>query len=209
MSCTALDDRLDDYCDGALPAAERAELEAHVAGCTDCTALVAREDAFRRQLAAWGDATVPLPDDTWFDARLADASARGRLEGRRRWLTTAVGGLLAAGIAALLIVTTPPKVPGPGLPNVTMTVATPRTVNLVFASAAPLEGATVTLLLPPGVDLEGFPGQREVSWQVSLAAGRNLLPLTLVGHAPQSAELEAILSHNDDSRRFRLRLSVT
>lgn len=211
MSCSALDDVIDDYCDGRLPADEHAALAAHASTCADCSARLAREEDLRRLLRVWGKVSVPRPDDAWFDATLAAAASRGRLDLRRRWLATACGGLLAAGLAAFLLVADPvADAPAPPVrPDVTLAVATPQTVYLVFATPTRMPGATVTLRLPEGVELDGFPGRRELSWQVDLAAGRNRLPLTLLGRQRQDAALEAILRHGDDSRRFRVTLSVS
>ena len=89
-----------------------------------------------------------------------------------------------------------------------MTLAEPQTVNFVFASNTPLVGATLTIMLPEGVELVGFPGQREISWQTSLTAGRNLLPLRLIALSPMGGEVMATLEHMDRARTFRVRVDV-
>ena len=61
-------------------------------------------------------------------------------------------------------------------------------MNLVFSSAEALDSATLTVTLPAGVELEGFPGQSEITWETSLAEGRNLLPLRLIAVAPAGGE---------------------
>ena len=81
--------------------------------------------------------------------------------------------------------------------------------NLVFASAATLDSATLTVSLPDGIEIDGFPGQREITWQTSLNEGKNLLPLTLVALTPVGGELLARLEHEDRDRTFRLRVNVT
>ncbi len=90
-----------------------------------------------------------------------------------------------------------------------MTLDEPRTVNLVFASATALESALLTITLPDGIELAGFPGQREVAWQTSLNEGKNLLPLKLVAVSPVGGELLARLEHKDRGRTFRLRVDVS
>jgi hypothetical protein len=66
----------------------------------------------------------------------------------------------------------------------------------------------MTVRLPPGVELEGFPGEREIRWATSLAEGRNLLPLTLIVTAPGRREIEARLEHESRDRTFRLRIDA-
>ncbi len=94
------------------------------------------------------------------------------------------------------------------IPGVSIALAEPRTVNLVFASATALDSATLTVTLPDGIELDGFPGQREITWETSLSEGKNLLPLTLVAVTPAGGELLARLEHDDRDRTFRLRVNV-
>lgn len=102
---------LDDYVDGTLPNAERAELEAHIASCADCTAALARLRALlaaARQLPP----AVPPARDLWPELRerLAAEEAAGlraarssttRDRGRRHLWHPAVG--LAAAAALVLV----------------------------------------------------------------------------------------------------------
>lgn len=115
MNHEEFESRLDDYVDGTLPSADRAELEVHLAACTDCTATVVRLRALleaarqlptsvapgrdlwpglRERLAA--DEIPVLPD-----APPEDAARRGH---RRpwhpalRWAAAAVVILLAASV---------------------------------------------------------------------------------------------------------------
>ena len=90
-----------------------------------------------------------------------------------------------------------------------MALAEPRTVNLVFSSTEELERATLTVSLPDGVELAGFPGQREISWETNLSVGKNLLPLKLIALTPTGGVVLARLEHNDRDRTFRLRVEVS
>jgi len=96
----------------------------------------------------------------------------------------------------------------PSVPGVTMALEEPRTVNLVFSSAEALANATMTVMLPPGVEIEGFQGQREITWMTSLKEGKNVLPLTLIATTPHGGELLATLQHEDDDRLFRVQVTV-
>jgi ferric-dicitrate binding protein FerR (iron transport regulator) len=150
----------------------------------------------------------PMPDAEpgFYAAALARATERGAR--RRRWAWSGIGSAVAAGLAAwvvfafLLGPATEPPIAG-----VTLAVAEPQTVNLMFSSELALDNATLTIILPPGVELDRFPGQREVSWTTSLAAGKNLLPLQI--RATGEGEILARLSHEDRSRTFKLHIDVS
>jgi len=158
----------------------------------------------------------PMPEATagYFDQALVRATHEGSRRQRNRWLMTGFGSAIAAGLALWMIggfFFTTPELPqtDPTIPGITMTLAEPRTINLVFASAEPLNAATLTVVLPPGIEMSGFPGQREVTWETSLLAGKNLLPLKLIATSPQGGEVFATLRHDDRGRTFRLRVDIS
>jgi hypothetical protein len=160
---------------------------------------------------------MPDAEQGFYDQALLRAVHTGTRRQRNRWLMTGFGSAVAAGVLVLLVsgmFFNAPQTPGlddvnGDIPGVSIALAEPRTVNLMFASAEPLDDAMLTVLLPDGVELDGFPGQREVSWQTSLAAGKNLLPLKLIAVSPEGGELLAKLEHKDRNRTFRLRVNVS
>lgn len=150
----------------------------------------------------------------FYDQALLRATHEGTRRQRNRWLMTGFGSAVAAGLAIVAISSlffSTPDTTGidTNIPGVTMALAEPQTVNLVFSSAEALDTATLTVLLPAGVELQGFPGQSEISWETSLAEGRNLLPLNLIALTPAGGEVLARLEHNDRDRTFRLRVEVS
>jgi len=160
------------------------------------------------------DYPMPAADAGFYDQALVRATHAGSRRQRNRWLLTGFGAAIAATIAVWMIggmLLTNPQLPDAesAIPGVTMALEEPRTVNLVFASATRLDSATLTVSLPVGIELEGFPGQREISWQTNLSEGKNLLPLTLIALTPTGGELLARLEHEDRDRTFRLRVDVT
>ena len=160
------------------------------------------------------DYPAPRPDPGFYDQALARATLQGSRKQKTRWVMTGFGGAIAAGLAVWLIsgmLLNTPQLPdaGSNIPEVTMALEEPRTVNLVFSSTEALESATLTVSLPAGVELAGFPGQREISWETRLSEGRNLLPLKLIALTPVGGELLATLEHDDRNREFRLRVDVS
>jgi len=160
------------------------------------------------------DYPMPQADAGFYDQALARATLTGTRRQRNRWIMTGFGGALAAGFAIWMIggmLMTAPQLPGEdaAIPGVTMALEEPRTVNLVFTAAEAISSATLTVSLPAGIEIAGFPGQSEISWATSLNEGRNLLPLKLIALTPAGGEMLATLEQGDRSRVFRLHLDVS
>ena len=159
------------------------------------------------------DYPMPTADAAFYDQALVRATHEGTRRQRNRWMLTGFGAAIAATVAVWLIgglLLSSPRVPDAtaAIPGITIALETPRTVNLVFASETALDAATLTVTLPDGIELNGFPGQREITWETSLNEGKNLLPLTLVALTPAGGELLARLEHEDRDRTFRLRVDI-
>jgi len=160
------------------------------------------------------DYPVPEAQAGFYDQALVQAAHQGTKRQRNRWLMTGFGSAIAAGLAIWVITAmlmTTPQIPdiGPAIPGVTIALEQEQTVRLVFASATALDSAMLTVSLPEGIELAGFPGQREITWETSLQKGKNLLPLTLVALTPAGGELLATLEHDDRDRTFRLLVEVS
>ena len=160
------------------------------------------------------DYPVPEAEAGFYDRALVRAVHKGSKRQRNRWMLAGFGSAIAAGLAVWMVtglLMTAPQLPDtePTIPGVTIAMEQERTVRLVFASAEALDSATLTVSLPEGIELAGFPGQREITWETSLREGRNLLPLTLVALAPAGGELLARLEHKNRNRTFRLRVNVS
>lgn len=156
---------------------------------------------------------TPPASDEFFERALLRASRAGNRQQRNRWVLTGFGSAVAAGLVLWLLgglFMTMPMTPtnAPEMPAVVMTLEEPRTVNLVFAANEALPDATLTVSLPDGVELSGFPGQREITWQTSLNAGKNLLPLTLIATSAVDGVVLATLQHDNRDRTFRLRVAI-
>lgn len=159
----------------------------------------------------------PRPRPGFYDRSLACAlreRERGRQlrRSRLRWMLAGAGSAVAAGIVAVVVagLLFDAELPhaDDAVASVHMTLDEPRTVSLVFAAGEPLENAQLTLTLPDGIEVDGFPGRRELSWETTLAAGRNRLPLTLVAVDGPGGEIVARLEHAARGRTFRLHVDV-
>ena len=214
MNCNRVNKQIDDYIDESLEPAVMAELLGHVESCDTCQQFVERERSLRSLLRKYGDLSMPTPDATFFDQSLIAAARDGQRQHQKQSWMTGFGSAVAAGLAIWIVSsffftgpTTPPV--GSSLPLVTMALDEPRTVNLVFSSATALQDATLTVLLPEGVQVAGYEGQREITWMTDLAEGKNVLPLRLIATTPTDGILLATLRHGEDDRTFRLRVDIS
>jgi len=158
----------------------------------------------------------PMADAStgFYDQALARATHEGSRRQRNRWVMTGFGSAVAAGLVLWMVggfLLTTPDLPEPdaSIPGIAMTLEEPRTINLMFASATAMEGASLTVTLPDGIELAGFPGQREITWETSLVEGKNYLPLELIALTPVGGEVLARLEHEDRDRTFRLLVEVS
>ena len=150
----------------------------------------------------------------FYDQALARATHEGTRRQRNRWMMTGFGSAIAAGLVLWLIggfFLTAPNLPEPdaSIPGIAMTLEEPRTINLMFASETAMASATLTVTLPDGIELAGFPGQRKIAWETSLVAGKNYLPLELIALTPVGGEVLARIEHDNRDRTFRLRIEVS
>lgn len=211
MRCEQVTEQLDDFLDGELDAAATAALTRHVSECSECREVVASAESLKDQLAYFGEITRPQPSAGFYDRALARAAQEGTRRQRNRWVMTGFGSAIAATLMIWVVSSVffaTPEMDTPAIPGVTMALEAPKTFNLVFSSASALTEASMTVVLPDGIELKGFAGQKEITWMTSLVEGRNVLPLTLIATTPVGGELLATLQHQDDNKTFRLQVSV-
>lgn len=211
MNCDLITEYLDDYLDGTASSDDRRAIEQHIVKCASCQALVGGHRDLLARLASYGETSCPEPAAGFYDRALARAAQAGAKQQRNRWVLTGFGGALAASLMIWVVSSVffmSPELDQPAIPTVTMALESPQTFNLVFSSAAALQDASMTVTLPDGIEVQGFSGQREITWMTSLRKGRNILPLTLIATSPVGGELLATLQHENDDKMFRLQVSV-
>ncbi|HKW39501.1 MAG TPA: zf-HC2 domain-containing protein [Burkholderiales bacterium] len=201
MECQQFTAQLDDYLDGG---ADEPAMRAHLKGCPECRGVYDHAVAVQ---AAVRKLSAPEVHPAFVDRAILRAMRRGAdadRPARHAMLGMALAASLVLGVGAgayLTLHTAPVQ-------TVALSVERPETVRMVFTSAKPLRAATVSIVLPENVELVGYGGRRELSWQTDLREGQNLLQLPLIAHGPVKDELRARLSHGASAKTFRLKLEV-
>lgn len=205
MDCRQTGRYIDDYLDGWLDPAVQRELEAHLTSCAACDARIRDERELRAALRA-----LPVPPMRRAFAEQVFHKAAQANTPQRRTLAPVFGLAMAAGLAVALVVgALLPTQTGPQAPGVqSLTLHQVRTVELSMNAESALDNVTLTIRVPEGVEIDGFPGQRQVSWQTRLDAGVNVLALPLVGRDAAHGELVALLQHADKRKVLTVPLDV-
>lgn len=208
MSCNVFENCLDEYLEGALADNAYAAAAAHLQSCDDCRRALARVEALR---AAVRNFTVPAPRPGFLEHALARAQAHD-VSRRTRWTAYAAGAALAASLVLWIgFGWWPGQLHAPATKPIGVTIALhqTRTVQLAFNAEHELPQATLTITLPAGVELQGFPGQHRVSWQTNIARGANVLSLPLIAVGRSNGALLAHLEHGGRSTELRVPLHVS
>ncbi|WP_404367886.1 anti-sigma factor family protein [Marinobacter sp.] len=203
---------------GELTAADARALEQHTASCQPCAIRLRWENRISEELQR-NEIPAPGPD---FEARVLAAatgrsSAASGSRGRRKWASPVVGGAVAAALALGLFL-------GSGIENqdspetfaasgsgqqaqdenpTSVPGYREQTVRLAFSAKSELDDVSLTLELPANVELASFPGHRELTWQVDLKAGDNVIALPLRVAWPEAGELVAHLDDGEKRKTFR------
>ncbi|TMG93536.1 MAG: hypothetical protein E6H72_04685 [Betaproteobacteria bacterium] len=204
MDCSEFALRLDDLLDGRLHALERKSIEEHLARCSDCRQ---RHEHAVALLENVRKLTPPALHPGFIDHALSRATRPTARAARPKWrpvLGMALAASVVLGVALAVFLATRPE----PVQAVVLTIDRPETVRLMFNSAKPLKAATLSLALPENVELVGYGGRRELSWQTDLREGGNLMQLPLVVRGATKEELVASLSHGGSSRTFRLKIEI-
>jgi hypothetical protein len=208
MNCSKVQERLDDYIDGELDMLAHTAVREHLGGCSGCRVrLVELHDLVARLV----DLPVPSPAAGFEDRVLQRARSvhekRSPAQGRHGWLAAALAASLFAGVGIGLRVDRSAS-ESTALQRVAVVLEQERTLRLLFRSAGDADAVTFTVVLPEGVEVDGFPGRREISWQGGLKPGANLLQLPLVAHTAGGGVLVTRIREGERSRTFRLDIRV-
>jgi hypothetical protein len=228
MNCIEVENQLDDYLDHSCSAerggeqgdGQAAAIAMHIQGCTHCQDELERRHALLNDLRSL---PVPVPASDFFQKAVAVAAEaasdhdhvehnRRRTDSRRSY-STVLTGLAAALFAAVMlgtVVLAPDmgSAPDTGFPSISLTTNTVTPVKLAFSSENALADARLSLTLPVGVELVGYSGRSDISWNTDLEEGTNVLRLPLVGRTAVSDLLVARLEHSTGTKTFRLHVTV-
>ena len=207
MKCEEIIELLDDYIDEMLPPEQRDLVSTHVSACASC-----RQELASMQLLCDALRNYPVkPSSRGFADNILRNARRAHNRGRPAMYMAA--GAVAAGLMLLLVagivrMDADQAARPAAIQKVEMTVLEQRTISLAFNYPNAINEVTFILDLPEGIELSGYPEQRELVWKDALSNGKNVLQLTLMGKKPMSGSLKATIEHAGKRREFNIPLNV-
>jgi hypothetical protein len=151
--------------------------------------------------------------DGLFD-RVVGAATRSpsrHRETRRFWLGTGFGAAIAASIFALAATLGwfgDPVASDPETAQFQLVLNEPRQMDIAIETDQALTGATIRILIAGNIEIDGFSGQREISWVEDLDAGVNRLSLPIVATGNEGGQVIVRLNHPKSEQVFVVNLKT-
>ncbi len=208
MNCTDTQNLLDDYLDNDLTANDHRLMDFHINNCSSCKQLFDEAMAIREALK-----TLPVKDSTVdFEGRVF-AEVRNQYahkSGGSRFISgfaTAIAASVFFWVASTLFFAQEPLIGEQNIIIVSMNESRP--VRLMFDAPSDIQQVTLSLVLPENIELDGYPGKPELSWNTSLKKGQNVLSLPINAIQAGKGELIAQLRYGGKTKIYRLIIKTT
>lgn len=211
MKCKDTDRHIDDYLDKQLNPDDRFAFEQHISKCESCAQKVEFASSL---LSGLSDLPVPEPSANFEHRVFTEVRRQHREHQQQHHGFRFATGFATAAVASLAIwfvssvyITPDPLVEQAQVVSVAMNEA--QTVRLMFDSQVDIEQVTLSIGLPDNMQLAGYPGHKELTWQTSLQKGQNILALPVKAVGYGQGELLAKLNYGDKVKIFRVVLKTT
>ncbi|MFO7530145.1 MAG: anti-sigma factor [Marinobacter sp.] len=216
MNCKHFLRDVDAMAAGELAEPVELEMRRHAERCGACARALSSARLMMEEIAR---ERSPEPGED-FEARMLAAAKQGEQASiKRHWSLPMWGGAVAAALVVGIFIGS--KFSGPqqeseplaqsGTSGVQDVAVSPeqKTVRLAFTSKEAVDNVTLTLELPPNMELAPFPGRHRVSWKVNLKPGDNLLALPMNILFPGEGTLVAHLDDGRKRKTFRTDIGTT
>jgi len=208
MNCKQFNNMMDDYIDGSLSAIQLGHMQPHLNNCEKCRHLFAQAQSLTTALK---DITVP-PAKAGYEQRMLSflETKPAQKTHFQNWLIAGFGSAIAATFTLWLTFSSQSlfSTNAENVASINLFVKKEQTVDLIFNLPNELAEATLTIELPDKVEISGYPGKRQLSWNTSFKKGANRLALPIIGSEENNGVLIARLNNNGTSKIFRVQINT-
>lgn len=209
MKCVDINRHIEDYLDKQLSSDNTVAFEQHISSCTECAEKVKSAESL---LSGLRNLSVPEPTANFEQRVFAEVRRQHRAHHQQHHGFRFATGFATAAVASLAIwFVSSVYIPGPLVEEpqmVSVAMNESQTVRLMFDSHADIEKVTLSIGLPDNMQLAGYPGRSELTWQTDLQKGQNILALPIEAIGYGQGELLAKLSYGDKVKIFRVVLKT-
>jgi anti-sigma factor RsiW len=210
MNCDQFQENLDPFLDEEIEEALLGQFQAHAPSCDVCADVLSRKKDLRQALKSM---PVPPPADGFLDTVIEQTLVRTHRNEAWFWSSAGAGGAVAAGVIAWLMLALPADLPRDAdqalLDTVTITLNIEKTIKVSFESVRELQAATLSVQLPPGVEVVGYDGRDSISWTTTIKPGTNILELPIIVRFGNGGLIVARLEHEGKKKSFEFDVAVT
>lgn len=207
MNCTDINTQIDDYLAAELNEQDCLSFEQHIAGCANCAQQVGDMKAM---LSGLKQLPVPEPSINFEKRVFAEVRRQHKRQQQHHFVTgfaTAMAASLAIWFGSTVFVPDAETVKPQEIISVALHET--QTVRLMFDAQNDLDQVKLSIALPENMELEGYPGYRELAWETSLTKGQNVLALPVMAVGEGLGELVAQLNYGDKTKTFRVVLKTS
>lgn len=206
MNCNQFNKMMDDYIDGALSTIQLGHMQPHLNHCEKCRHLFTQAQSLTMALK---NITVP-PAKAGYEQRMLTflENKPAQKTHFQNWLVAGFGSAIAATFT-LWLTFSPQSTLSTNAENVAsinLFVKKEKTVDLIFNLPNELAEATLTIELPDKVEVSGYPGKRQLSWNTSFKKGANRLALPIIASEANKGFLIARLKTKGTTKIFRVKI---
>ena len=206
MNCTQFQSMIDDYIDGTLSTIQLSHFQSHMNQCGACRRIFIKALSFA---AALKDIPVPTAKSGYEQRMLRFLENKPAQKTRvQNWFIAGFGSAIAATLTLWLTFSSQSifSTNTEEVASINLPVKKEKTVDLIFNLPSELAEATLTIELPDKVEVAGYPGKRQLSWNTSLKKGANRLALPIIASEANKGFLIARLKSKGTTKIFRVKI---
>lgn len=205
MNCTQTQHNLIAYVRGQLESVQASALIGHVSHCQQCRAKLEEERLLQDMFQQY---RVPAAKAD-FESRVLHNALKQHRNNKSQFhkgLITALAACLVIWVSVMFINPVTPD--NNNLPSVSLKVNEVKQVRFTFNAPKNFNKVTISLQLPKHIELEGYPGEKELRWETALSEGANILTLPVIATDAQSGNIIATISNGKDLKKFRISMNA-
>jgi len=203
MNCTDINKHIDDYIDTQLAQQDLLAFELHIESCAQCQSKLQRTQSMLMDLKSLNipDPTVNFEQRVFSEVRRQHRDTQGYKFAAG--FSTAVAASLAIWFTSTVFM---PATINQQPQAITVAMNEVQTIRLLFDSKEAIQNVSLSIGLPENMELDGYPGRKELAWQTSLKKGQNVLALPVMALEYGQGELIAKLEYGDKVKVLRIEL---